>query len=301
MITIDQINTCGFEGHSHVEFSWHFTNWCNYKCSYCPVLDVLSKDFNTPDHAQLHQVVLTRLKLVQHSFNMCLSGGEPTLNPHLNETIVALDAMPNCEQIAVMTNLAKSINTYREINAIGSSKVVIMASYHPEYFSDRFLQKAIALSSEIERFKIMVNFSDDPTHWDELQTMMDEFKQHGIKVKPNLLASNRNWTANYTAEFYDRFVQYFDNSNQPISIPVTTIDGTNMIIPDHQFEINGLNRFKGFKCTPLSFNIDIKGNITNGCTSRQVGLNMRDISQEAYCPHDKCQGRQLLKFYKKRP
>lgn len=301
MLTIDDINTCGFEGYSHVEFSWHFTNWCNYKCTYCPVLEVLSKDFNTPDHAQLHQVVLTRLRLLKHRFNMCLSGGEPTLNPHLNETIIALDEMENCERIAVMTNLAKSINTYREINALGSDKVVIMASYHPEYFSDRFLQKAIELSSEITRFKIMVNFSDNPEHWDELQTVMEEFTRHKIKVKPNLLVSNRNWTANYTQEFYDRFVQYFDNSSQPIDIPFTTIHGKQLVVPDHQVEINELNKFKGFRCVPLSFNIDIKGNIINGCTGRQVGLNMSNLSQEVSCPHNKCQGRQLLKFYKKRP
>lgn len=300
MITIDDINTCGFEGHSEIEFSWHFTNWCNYKCSYCPVLDVLSKDFKTPDHAQLHKFILTRLSMLNYDFNMCLSGGEPTLNPALNETLVALDNMPRCQRIAVMTNLAKSIDTYRSINALGSDKIVIMASYHPEYFSDRFVDKAMTLSKEITRFKIMVNFSDDPKRWDELQEVMDTFTKNGIKVKPNLLTSNKNWTANYTKEFYDRFVHYFDGSDQPIPIPITTVSGERITLPDHQIEINKLNRFKGFNCTALSFNIDIKGHITNGCTGRQPSLNMTDIVQEVKCPKSLCQGRQLLKFYKKR-
>ena len=64
------IKSSGLNPVQNVYFDWHMTNWCNYKCEYCPVIDVITNDFTKDDHARDHKLVLLRLSFVQTSFNV---------------------------------------------------------------------------------------------------------------------------------------------------------------------------------------------------------------------------------------
>lgn len=296
MNTITRIGNTGF---NYIEFSWHLTNWCNYQCDYCPVLDVLTKDFTKPSHTSAKMTV-ARLKTVQTLFRMCISGGEPTLHPEFFDIIQALDDMPNCNQIAVMTNFSRSVEFYEKISNLKSEKIVIMAAYHPQYYKDKFFEKALHMSKILKRFRIQVNLSDDPSTWDHTIQLINNFELAGIKIRPNILLPNQRWKPNYTQEFKDKFYKYMEDSDQLETISVEFEDGTKTQMKAYEIHERQLDKFKGYSCIPMYFNIDIEGTIINLCTKKKMPMGLSSIVREELCPNDICGGKQFLEFPKKK-
>jgi organic radical activating enzyme len=256
-------------------------------------------------------MILARLSTVERPFKICLSGGEPTLNPYLTEIIDKLASMPFCQNIALMTNLSRNILYYENIkdigdryekNSMGLSKIVIMSSYHPEYFDDKFLKKAIHLSKVIKRFQVSVNLLDNPTTWETSKNIIDNLIEYKVKVKPTVLASNNNWKSNYTDEFYKIFSPYLISAPSINYVDILFITGEKTRMKDFEIEHKGYNQFKGYRCTPVFYNIDVLGKIRNSCTNKEVGLSLNDKNtvKEEICPHNVCPGRQMFQFYKEK-
>jgi len=304
---MNPIKSCGDPNFQRIEFAWHLTDWCNYKCSYCPVLHVVTNDFTQPRHAD-YKMVLARLGTVQRNFQMCLSGGEPTLHPQFLDIVNKMSAIDNCVQIAVMTNLSRSVDFYKQVEALNvlnkfnENKLLIMAAYHPEYYKDKFLEKAIELHQHCREFVVQLNLKDQPDTWDSTQLVIERLLEKKVKTRLNLLISNQNFTANYTSEFHERFGQYFDDTDHPFEIPVEFEDGTHAMLKDHEIEINHWNKFQGYECTPVYYSISREGVITNLCTNREVGLSLGDnnLVRKEICPREVCLSKQTLEFPKKK-
>lgn len=298
------IKSSGLNPAQNIYFDWHLTNWCNFKCSYCPVLDVITNDFTKDDHAQEYKLVLARLSKVQTSFNVCITGGEPTLNPELIDILKGLVAFPNCQDVSIFTNLSRPLPFYDKIKSIGSKKIMLFASFHPEFSDVKFVQRCIALSRMTDlRFAVHLTMSDKEEHWGKTLSLLDTLIKHNVNHKPLLLSPTNNYTPNYTDKFFDTFKRYLDRVEDEhffLTIPIEYVDGTTENMKSYDVEIQGLNKFKGYQCTPISYNISIDGVITNTCTSRKVPLILSDANLlvKETCPKDTCPGRRLLESYK---
>jgi hypothetical protein len=185
----------------------------------------------------------------------------------------------------------------------GIGKVVVMSSYHPEYWNNKFAEKAIELSKRIPRFQVSVNMSDKPELWDNTEQLIEMLFTNGVKVRPTTLTSNNNYTVNYSDEFYARFGKYFNDTHRVIRVDCNFEDGTHKNMLYYDMERAGYDKLKGYNCTPLYFEIDKDGVMRNICTNRTVGLDLIDTNlvKAEICPRDKCLGKQLLVYHKTRP
>jgi organic radical activating enzyme len=268
-------------------------------------LDVITNDFTVDRHADEFRLVIARLKTVAQNFDICLSGGEPTLHPHLLEIVTELDKIENCKTISIFTNMTRPSAYFKKFAEIESTKLSVLGSYHPAYYSDKFIQRSIELDNmEHINYRVHLNMVDDRETWDTTEQMINEFKSTNVNYKINVLQSNGNWQADYSQEFYDRFLPYMDDKRKHDAsddIRCEFEDGHVEYLKDYEIEVRDLNRFKGYACTPLYYNISITGEVTNMCTRRVVPLNLKNnlIKLES-CPLDACHSRQMLDFYKEK-
>jgi organic radical activating enzyme len=297
------IKRCGNPVIDNIYFDWHLTDWCNFKCSYCPVLDVITNDFTVDKHAS-YEMVLARLAHVETSFNVCLTGGEPTLHPNILDILDKLVKIKNSQDIALFTNLSRPANFYTKI--VPSDKITVFASYHPEFSTEKFFDRCLEVNNlSTTKFSVHVSLSDKEEYWDQTLTLLDSLEANNVRFKPLLLSPNRNYTPNYTDDFYKKFHHYLvENIDDKFFhlVDVEYEDGTTDKIKNIDFQINSLNKFKGYACTPLSYSIDVKGRIENTCTRRKVPLylNNNNLIVKETCPMDICPSNRLLKFYKEK-
>lgn len=297
------IKRCGYPTVNYIHFHWHLTNWCNYKCSYCPVLTQIHSNFSQPDHAKDHRITLARLRNIETPFQVCMSGGEPTLHPEIFDILQELESIPMCDDVAVFTNLSRPVKFYEQMNELKLGKTTMSASYHVEYANDdKFLERAVAISGmEHMKVQIHVSMTDDSTKWDQIKLFMDKSLALGIKCRPTLLLSNNNWQANYTDEFFEIFMPYFEQEEEHFkTIPCTFKDDTEGTMKDYEIELKDWNRFKGWNCTPVVYQITIEGDIRNSCTQKAMPLLLsnKNIIRQEICPNDICPSRSMLRFPK---
>jgi len=235
---------------------------------------------------------------------MCITGGEPTLHPQFIEIITALVEMENCINVAVFTNLSRSERFYKSLENISPDKLAICASFHPEFSdADKFIRKSKAISSTTIPFSAQISMTDNTKDWPTLIYLMDQLHENNIPCFPTLLNKTPHYTPNYTEEFYKLFRPYMEITpvdKQFKEIACTFTDGTQGTMRDFDIEIQQMNRFKGYKCTPRTFQITVSGKIQNSCTGRLVPLSGKNIVKEEICPLDICHSRRMLSFYKEK-
>jgi hypothetical protein len=301
------IQSCVGNTQNKLYFDWHITNWCNFKCAYCPALPSLTNNFKVDNHTANHKLTLARLTQLKTPFLICITGGEPTLHPDITNILKGLCDSPYCEDIAFFTNLSKPSDFYIDLNnTLNSDKLNIMASYHPMYFNDRFLEKCSDISSiRPTKFAVHISMSDDPTYWGNLTNLLDTLIEKNILFKPCILTPTAQFKPNYTEDFYIRFQKYFNSKNARgdnyfKNITCNFTDGTIEVLKDYELEKSGLNRFKGYQCRLASFRIDIEGKIYTTCTDRLVPMNLNDenLVKTEICPNDLCPSRRLMSFSK---
>jgi organic radical activating enzyme len=300
------VQSMGEQFDDTIFFDWPLTNWCNYKCTYCPVLDDLSTDFKTDNHTTQYKFTLAKLKRVPFQFNMCITGGEPTLHPNIVEILTELCAIENSQDISIFTNNSRPVSFYEPIKAIGSDKITLFASYHPEYATEKFTEKCIALKDTLN-FSVHVTISDRSEYWPQTKELIAVLRQHNVKYKPCLLSRTKHYVPNYDAEFFKEFGELLSVTGKNRSgrdffkdIQVTYTDGSSETLKDYEIEAAGLNRLRGYNCTPKSYQIQMNGNIENTCTSRRVPLqlNQENLVVTEKCPKEQCPSKRLINFYK---
>lgn len=260
-----------------MRFNWHILNWCNYRCSYCFVSD-LTSDFKDPSQTiQEYKLIISRLSTVDQPFEVCLTGGEPTLHPNIEEILESLSKIDNLQRVWFFTNLSRHLGFYNTINNF--PKVTFYASYHPEYADlDTFIEKCVGLNCE-------VHVSMHPDYTTQTRDLVNLLSLNSIPYKFNLLDG-----VNYPQEFINIFDNDLQEAEDMIDLTVTYSDGRSVRKTDIDLILNTQNRFKGYKCRPNSWQIDIDGKIKNACTSKNASLLLKDITEDAVCPKDICNG-----------
>ena len=293
---------CGNPEYKMVHFSWFFTDWCNYNCSYCSAARKMSDSFSKQTSPARYKMALAKLKMVTVPFKVEFLGGEPTLHPNMFDVVGELCAMENCKDIEIITNLSRSVAYFEKMNAPEYKGTRILASYHPEYFSQQFIDKSIALSKmEHLSYMVNINLSDQPADWPVIINLIETLAANNVMYGFNFLNSTPSWQANYTPEFFDTFAPYL-NGRQRDNHSYTFADGTTKLFSESQIIEQRLDRFKGYSCTPLMYDIDIDGTIRNLCTRRVIPITMpaTELIKNEICPLDHCSCDIMYNFYKEK-
>jgi len=216
---MNKISWAGDKDYQLITFSWEMIDVCQYKCSYCSAMNFNMSTFlekkNLRD-AWKPVIKLLSLKGIKLPFTVELLGGEPSLHPDIVEIVDGLCAINNCVQIEFITNLAKPLKFYTQFNRPETDKVNFIASYHPEYYTEKFFNKVIELD-KCEHIAIYpnINLPDDSEYWQSTADLITRFEDAGVKISLNLLQSvddgpEGKWEPNYTKDFWKFFAKWLE-------------------------------------------------------------------------------------------
>ena len=294
-----QILNSGIENYKILHFEWYLVDFCNYKCSYCNAMDKNVAKYSKETSPSKYKLVLQRLRMLKIPFEVDLYGGEPTLHPYFLEILEELGNMPNCKLVEIKTNLSRPLYFLKQV--FKHPKIKLAASYHPEYFSEEFIKKCIALRDN--EFYCHVNLSDNQNDWETTLTILNTFDEHNVKYDLNILLSTAEYKVNYTKEFYN----IFDNKIKAIADKKTYRfkydNGKIENLTAFNVYKNHLASFNGYKCQALLYDINTDGTITNCCTGKALSLIVTDeiFNNFSICPEERCHSDMMLNFYKEKP
>ena len=295
-----KIIKCGDPDNEIVQFEWFLTNWCNYSCTYCSEVTRLIPQFSKATSPGKYKLVLSRLKSLNHPFIIELIGGEPTLHPAIEEILTELNAMPNCKEVQLITNLSRPLHFYQSIISLSLGKLKILASFHPEHYKSEWLDRVLALKNN--RLSVTLNLIDQPQHWPLTIETINTLLDNKVVFAYNILSPTPKWNPNYTQEFYNTFNPYIDNGQYNESISYTFEDGSSTVLHESEIIEKGLHQLKGYKCTPIRYRITHDSIIQNFCTGRVIPLMLTtpEIFKQESCPNECCGCDAVFKFYKER-
>lgn len=324
---LTSISAAGIKEYNMITFSWDLLDACQYKCTYCSAVSFNQHTFfKDTNNRNIWKTVVKRLSLksIDMPFNVELLGGEPSLHPDIVQLIESLCAIEKCIQVELTSNIAKPISFFKKLDTEKCSKLDIVASYHPEYFTRNYIDKIIEIS-QFKYIKILplINLPDDKKYWEQTATLIQELLRSNVSISLNLLFNyhGMDWYPGYTQEFWDYFKEWIV---PPIDVDVN--DWTNrtllskfdkpiianrgrvfynkdgrIVLKDADIYQNKLFQYKGWKCRPLMWKINMDGTIVNHCTNELVshtGLNKNNLSKIITCPLDCCDCNTKYQYYK---
>lgn len=309
----------------NIRVQWNMGNQCNYNCEYCPpILHDGSKPWLSLD-AYLNTVdrICTHYNNQNKRVDFELIGGEVTVMPGFEDIIRRISEYKT--NSVVFTNASRTINWWSRAKEYLDGVVI---TFHPKTQSKDHL---IAVINEIkDHVTIDINIAGVAGEVESLGDWVEELRSLFLDCERNrydnvsicvktmyakLLGRNSKqetyWP--YTEAELEvlrrpgikpRHVPAPDpNASQP-SPPDPTAwmteflydDGTAKYVQSHLIINEGLNKFKGMKCSLgfESINIDASGDIySSWCGAKHFG-NISNLdswelpSAETECPFDFC-------------
>jgi pyruvate formate lyase activating enzyme len=135
------IKIAGFQKNSFIDYpgkiaSVIFLGGCNFACHYCHNSDLLTAESNTIDFAEVLEEIKQQIGFID---GVVITGGEPTLHPHLNDIIreikklgllVKLDTNGTNPKILqdidvdyVAMDIKASLNRYKDIVGVNADEI----------------------------------------------------------------------------------------------------------------------------------------------------------------------------------
>lgn len=284
-------------GHNQaIMFNWNITNGCNYNCSYCATPIVNSNYWMY----EKQKLVVARLKTVKQPFRICVAGGEPTLHRQLYDILHDLHSCDMLEELILNTNLSRSARYFKQFDATTFPKLLLLASYHPEYHVRDNSKKYIAKCKEIHdagiNFKAVIMVSDDRQYWKQTYDCLTELSAHGVRYHMTTIDPTPTYKPKYDEELYKFYEPFF--ATQPVVCDVTYDDGTVADCKLVDVMIPALDKFHGFNCKAKIYRIDRDGlTITHECTGEQLpfALTNEVFDRIITCPLQQC--REDIRLY----
>lgn len=290
------INNAGDRDNKLVSFCWNATNWCNYKCSYCLSKGSLVDAFNRQQYKyDRFNFVITRLKRINTDFVIEFNGGETSINPFLNRIVDDLSGIDRCREITINTNLSRPLQYYKKLAAF--DKVKISASYHPEHDNEDFIDKCTGLKDG--NFVCHVNISDRESEWPRTVRLLDSLIQNEVPYGLNRLYDTPWRKISYGAEAFKLYEKYDTQSDVVYRY---NIDGADQYFPASEIYKRGMNKLKGYKCTPLRYVIEFDGTVRRECDWQEMPVlfSAADLRHKITCPQEECGCDILLSYYKEK-
>ena len=283
------------------------------------------------------------LKRIDCPFNFEILGGEPTLHPNILEIIDGLCKIENCAAVDLITNLAKPTKFYKQIDKETNRKLTIEASFHPQYCNQRWIDKVIELNN-CQYIKIFpnINLPTDRNDWDKTLDLLEQFKENNVGISLNFLqtvdeGNVGGWVSEYPDDFWEVFKDHLtevttdeqrttkdliDNLVKPsgketaikflkehagkitTNIRYKDKNNKNYILTESDINRYDLAQFKGWKCKPLMYHIDMEGKITNHCTHEEyslLDLSKAKLTKCVTCPLVRCNCDTKFLYHKTNP
>src|SRR5271155_1369957 len=134
-------------GKPAVLLQWLFSEWCNYRCPYCPQTHDrwAPKGVDKTAHAFDNYPLEAWIGAIERHFNdhrlsLVLTGGEPMLDrKNMMRLLNHLSAMDNVERIRIDTN---AWWRPEQFSLIDKTKITLMCTFHPSQVDEeRFISR----------------------------------------------------------------------------------------------------------------------------------------------------------------
>jgi len=283
---------------------WHLTDFCNYKCNYCPAFLNAGWYANGdkpgfPTDGENHIFIDRLTSLVKdRSLMLILSGGEPTVHPMFPEIIIRTKPLGT---IGIVTNGSRPLNWWKKLPALPHSMTI---SLHPEYVKmDHINQLSEYLVDQ--GVLLTYNLSVDPKNWDLVKAMhagLDPKFRHRIRYKilHEFSDNSDKKIFNYTQEQLDWVKENFDQENMLFTLTeketiVYYDDGSisNGTTLTAELTMDKENSFYNWKCSAGSngLKVSVNGNVYGGiCAMQKLGhmTNFELLTEPLTCKIKYC-------------
>ena len=208
----------GCEDKDFLEIHWEILDGCNYKCSYCPIKDILDEKFAPIE--KLKHAVDEVLKIDKKFYNFIIFGGEPTFYPNLNELIDYIYSFDDKKiTIQLVTNASKNLDYFKNlISGIKKEFFNLIVSIHIEYANMEHIKQVAKLFYE-NNLRIVLRLMIIPQLKEKAYKYFDEL----IKLRKDfyfdleLCAVQYSYSDPYIYKKYDNdFFKWLDYSNELI-------------------------------------------------------------------------------------
>jgi MoaA/NifB/PqqE/SkfB family radical SAM enzyme len=268
--------------------AWEVSNKCNYSCWYCPE-HLHSGTFGWPDVDESLRFINTLSSMHKNVF-ITFVGGEPTLWPKMLDFFKRL---PDNVSTDITSNASRTEEWWKRSKPF-LNRVVL--TFHPNTADvDHFVKIAELLNDEIDLYTMLMF---DPAKEEKLRQVAKRLKESNISYhfKP-IYPDFGPKMLDYTEEQKEMILN--DQHVSTIRRKPTIKPSNNIFVDGKQMKIrtllmNGLNRFKGFKCMAGSkrLHVTFEGKIYAGsCQARFLGT-IKDpvfMDEPLICPKDSCQ------------
>lgn len=221
---------------------------CNYKCWYCNSY-YAKKPKETILSLNILNTIIHHLKVINKKYNIFLLGGEPLLNPHLNQIVDKLYEL-NVERISLITNAYKDLP---------SLNIHYIASFHPSIANpDDFLNHILSQKDKIDYVYIM----GDLKYKNKNDYLINKLKKLNIKyIIKNIWFVKKN-----------KLLEYPDSTINP---EIFYLNG-NTYNRQQLFD-NHLNTFTDWNCEAKAILFKVNGLFSINCNNYEL-KNFYDLN-----------------------
>lgn len=132
-----------------LEINWLITSCCNYRCSYCPGAQDTNRNL-MPSFENLKSTIDKIASLNRDYYTFTLSGGEPTVHPHIYELIeyMHITFKDKLNSITIITNGSRQSNLYEKLSLLSNNvNLNFIISLHTEFLNIDHITEIIKILS----------------------------------------------------------------------------------------------------------------------------------------------------------
>jgi len=204
-------NTNNLFDNKTLRINWHLGNTCTFKCSYC---DPLCHDGSIPwtDLDRSKELVDTILDVYSKRFDkeifmFELTGGEPTVYPHIDEFSKFLKQRGII--VSLCTNGSRSLRWWDEF---GGNFTSITNSYHSEFTDVKHLTEVCNLLrlKKVDAHSLVLL---DPDNFDKVKKDLEYMREYGTFGVFVRKVYKRNEGTTTTRDYTQEQLDYLEKNN----------------------------------------------------------------------------------------
>jgi MoaA/NifB/PqqE/SkfB family radical SAM enzyme len=225
-----------------IKIEWNLGKRCNLDCAYCPEY-IHDNHSSHIDIEQLRATVAV-LNALDAPVRLSLTGGEPSVHPHIEELLASINDAKNIVWLSMTTNGTRTGKWY-----VDQSKYLdqYVFSLHYEKNKDQVFDHILAFASAKTDTKILVHVMAHHKHMEAVKE--DVFSLHMFKI-PYVIRRIR-WTEGNHDLFDD--MRYDPQDLEWIKDSTATAVPNCLINDMEQYHANDIiklhmNQFKGWSC-----------------------------------------------------